>query len=125
VKKAEDDNTNANTVKLSSFQLPRKAKDEFGKLYHKLEEGGNDMSSISYDDGFVSLLDSAKTVRMYLNVYKLRDAGTKHLVLDDFLEEIFKGKIGELYSMNGGEFVTQRQVQTLASWLVNKLNKTN
>jgi hypothetical protein len=117
-KAKEDDNSG--TVKLSSFQLPRKAKDEFGKLYRKLEEEGNDMSVISYENGSVSLLDSAKTVRMYFSTHKLKDVSTKHIILDDFLKEVFEGKAVELYTTNGGEFITQRQVQTLASWLVRK-----
>jgi hypothetical protein len=116
-----EQNKDGGTVKLSSFQIPRKAKDEYDKLYRKLEKEGNDMSSISYDNGSVSLLDSAKTIRMYFSVHDLKDADTKHIVLDTFLKELFKDRIEELYTANKGEFVTQRQVQTLASWLVNKL----
>jgi hypothetical protein len=108
-------------AKLSSFQLPRKAKNEYDKLYHKLKEEGNDMSLISYKEKQVSLLDSAKTVRMYFNTHNLKDADSKHIVLDKFTKELFKDHIEALYKANEGEFITQRQVQTLASCLVNKL----
>jgi hypothetical protein len=119
-KAKERNDNNSEAIKLSSFQLPRKAKDEFGKLYRRLEDEGNDMSVISYENGSVSLLDSAKTVRMYFNTHKLKDVSTKHIILDDFLNEVFEGKAVELYTTNGGKFITQRQVQTLASWLVRK-----
>jgi hypothetical protein len=108
------------TVRLSSLQLPRKAKDEFNELYNKLKEEKNDMSVISYENNSVSLLDSAKTIRMYLNIHKLKDESTKHIILDDFLNKVFEDKIADLYAKNKGEYITQRQVQTLASWLVSK-----
>jgi hypothetical protein len=107
--------------KLSSFQIPRKASDEYAKLYRKLKEEGNDMSSISYKDNHVSMLDSAKTVRMYITTHDLKDADTKHIVLDDFTKNIFKDHINELYKTNGGEFINQRQIQALGSYLIKKL----
>lgn len=118
VKGINDNDTE--TVKLSSFQLPRKVKNEFDELYNRLKEEGNDMSVIFYEDNSVSLLHSAKTIRMYLNTHELKDESTKRIILDNFLNKLFEGKISELYTKNKGDFITQRQVQTLASWFVSK-----
>ena len=124
--KSQKQNKNDNTVKkLSSFELPRKAKVEFDKLYRKLEDEEDDndydLSLIPYENGFVSLLKSAETIRMYINSHELVNIDTKHIVLDEFLEELFKEKIEGLYAKNNGKFITQPQVQTLASWIVNTL----
>lgn len=110
-------------TKPSSFQIPRKATKEFDQLYNKLKNEENNMSQIKYEKNEISLIDSAKTIRIYINTHNLKNEDTKMIHLDSFLENIFKNKINTIYETNKENHITQRQVQTLASWLIEKSQK--
>jgi hypothetical protein len=110
--------------KLSSFEKPRKVKETFNKVYNKLEKEGVDLSAISYSNGEVSLLDSAKLVRLYFSKHDLKDTGrNRHFSPDNFIKEIFGDKLDSLYEKNGTNLISQGQLQTLATWLVGDIVK--
>ena len=111
--------------KVSSFSLPRKATENLKKLYAKLENEGNDISNIHYENGSISFIDSAKLVRLYFYTHNLKDPeNNRHFRVDDYVESIFSNdKLELLYTKNGDRFVTQGQLQALASQLVGEIVK--
>jgi hypothetical protein len=111
--------------KPSSFKMPRKATGNLKKLYDKLKSEGKDVSHIRYENGTISFTDSAKLVRLYFSTHELKDPKHKrHFYIDDFTKSIFsEDKIESFYAYNGGRFITQGQLQALASLLVGNIVK--
>ena len=111
--------------KISSFEMPRKATENLKKLYDKLKSEGKDVSNVCYENGNISFIDSAKLVRLYFYTHELKDSEHKnHFRVDDYAKEIFgKDKFELFYANNGGQFITQGQLQALASLLVGEIVK--
>lgn len=101
------------------FDTPRDVTEPFTKLLSMLKHRDMDLSSIRVDGNQSSLSSASKLLRMYISNNLERNG--RQIVLDAFLKSLFPRKqIQDLYDKNGGSFITQGQIQKLASLLVIK-----
>lgn len=101
------------------FDIPRDVTDSFTKLLSILKRQGADVTDVKVKDGQSSLSSASKLLRMYVS-NNLEKNG-KQIVLDSTLKNLFsENQIQELYNKNKGSFITQGQIQKLASLLVTK-----
>nr|PNR39210.1 hypothetical protein PHYPA_019488 [Physcomitrium patens] len=101
------------------FDTPRDVTDSFIKLLNVLKRQGADVTAIKVKDNQSSLSSASKLLRMYIS-NNLEKNG-RRIVLDSTLENLFsEDQIQDLYNKNKGDFITQGQIQKLASLLVTK-----
>lgn len=91
------------------FDTPRNITEPFIKLLNILEQQDIDLTGIKVDNNQSSLSSASKLLRIYIS-NNLEKNG-KQIVLDS---------TQELYDRNKGRFITQGQIQKLASLLVTK-----
>jgi hypothetical protein len=110
------------TSKPNSFERLRKASDNFNKLYDKLASEGVDLSNVIYKNNEISLINSAKVVRLYFKEHNLKYK-SRYFSTDKFIDDLFGSRLDKLYEKNGSKIISQGQLQTLASWLVDDIGK--
>lgn len=105
--------------RINPFDTPRDITNSFTELLSILKRQGVDITSIKVKDNQSSLSSASKLLRMYISGNLERNG--KQIILDSTLRNLFsKRQIQELYNKNGGDFITQGQIQKLASLLVTK-----
>lgn len=101
------------------FDTPRNVTDSFIELLSILNRQGVDVADVSIKDNQSSLSSASKLLRVYIS-NNLERKG-KRIMLDSTLSNLFpKKQVQELYDKNKGDFITQGQIQKLASLLVTK-----
>jgi len=101
------------------FDTPRDVTESFIKLLNILKRQGMDITDIRVKNNQSSLSSASKLLRMYVSS-NLEKSG-KQIILDSTLRSLFTEKdIQQLCDKNGGNFITQGQIQKLASLLVIK-----
>lgn len=112
-----------NNLNISSpFSKPREVNTKFISIYNNLKSEELDLTDIFYEDNKSSLVDSSKIIRKYINFKNLKDEKDgRKVYLDDYLINLFgKDVVNILYEKNKSEYITQGQIQSLATYLTIK-----